>query len=73
MDEEDFQVSGQALSLGWSWASGGSFPSVGLDRQKVPQQVPGWEGEMGRSAQKWLLLPVGSSNRGPAPFSMKGS
>lgn len=67
MDEEDFQVSGQALGLGWGWAAGGSFLSVGLDRQKVPQQVPGWEGERGRGAQKRLPLPVGSSLRAQHP------
>lgn len=55
MDEEDFQVSRQALGLGWGWASGGSFPSVGLDRQKVPQQVPGWEGARGRGLRRGCL------------------
>lgn len=45
MDEEDFQVSGQALGLGWGWAAGGSFPSVGLDRQKVPSRCLAGKGK----------------------------
>lgn len=32
MDEEDFQVSGQELGLGWGWTSEWSYPISGAER-----------------------------------------
>lgn len=57
LDEEDFQVSRQELSLGCDEHRSGGYPISGL------QQV--WEKERRKRFQKWLPLPVGRESLGP--------
>nr|KAF6463322.1 TBC1 domain family member 22B [Molossus molossus] len=71
LDEEDFQVSGQELSLGWGWTSEWSYPISGAE-QTEGATAGAWLGRR-RGAQKRLPPPVGRQSRGPELFSMEGS